>query len=51
MEDRNPTFINETARADFHAALRRGFWHSVIGWITQAAARCCRMMKFAKVYH
>jgi hypothetical protein len=36
MEERNSTFINETARADFHAALRRGFWHSVIGWITQS---------------
>jgi hypothetical protein len=36
MENRNPTHVNETARADFYAALRKGFWHSVIGWITQS---------------
>jgi uncharacterized ParB-like nuclease family protein len=36
MENRSPSHINETARADFQAALRKGFWHSVVGWITQS---------------
>jgi hypothetical protein len=36
MEDKTPMHIKETARADFYAALRKGFWHSVVGWITQS---------------
>jgi hypothetical protein len=35
MDDKTPVHIQETARADFQAALRKGFWHSVVGWITQ----------------
>ncbi len=28
--------INETAKADFEAALRAGFWRSVVSWFTQS---------------
>jgi uncharacterized ParB-like nuclease family protein len=34
LEEKSPLYINETARSDFYAALRKGFWHSVVGWIT-----------------
>jgi hypothetical protein len=36
--------FNET-HDDFYAALRKGFWHSVVGWITHS------LMRSAKACH